>query len=125
MARLQERALARTPIPTKDVEGVYVGLRSKMATEQARDLGYLAELCESHERLRAELEGCDVLLKASETANRQALGFVKYALEFWDWGQFPNLQESVEELRSVLISCVGDTPPPKAQPTNHLQDTTT
>lgn len=115
MTRLQERALARTPIPTKDVEGVYVGLRSKMATEQARDLGYLAELCESHERLRAELEGCDVLLKASEAANRQALGFVKYALEFWDWSRFPNLEQSTQELRDTLIACVGDTTLPAEQ----------
>lgn len=111
MTKCQKNALGRDVLTAERVQRMY-----EMPVHPAAETSLaLHRLCESHERLRAELEGCDVLLKASEAANRQALGFVKYALEFWDWGRFPNLRESVVELRDVLIGCVGDTP---TQPTH-------
>ena len=102
MTSCQKNALGVTPWTAEQVESYY---------RKTKPAGNFAggKLAESHERLRAELEGCDVLLKASEAANRQALGFVKYALEFWDWSRFPNLEQSTQELRDALIGCVGDT----------------
>lgn len=101
MTSCQKNGLGRDVMTAEQVEAYYRKAKPAGAIQAAM-------VCESHERLRMELEGCDVLLKASEAANRQALGFVKYALEFWDWSRFPNLEQSTQELRDVLIGCVGD-----------------
>lgn len=103
MTSCQKNALGVTPWTAEQVEAYY--RKTKTAGNVAG-----CKLAESHERLRAELEGCDVLLKQSEEANRRALGFVKYALEFWDWSRFPNLEQSTHELRDALIGCVGGIP---------------
>ena len=56
MNQLQRRALARVALSKETVQSFYDGTRSGTA-EQC-----LAALCESHERLRAELEGAEALL---------------------------------------------------------------
>jgi hypothetical protein len=57
MTQLQSRALAREPMTAAEVERVYENLRGR---------GFVGDLCESHERLRAELEGATVLLAERE-----------------------------------------------------------
>jgi hypothetical protein len=39
-------------------------------------------------------------------ACEKAEGFVKYALEFWDWTRFPNLEESAQLLQTQLREAV-------------------
>lgn len=39
---------------------------------------------------------------ALRVAAAEALGFVRYALEFFDWARFPALESSVEKLRDDL-----------------------
>lgn len=58
MTPLQSRALARDVLPAAEVERVYENLRGR---------GFVGDLCESHERLRAELEGATVLLDRAMT----------------------------------------------------------
>lgn len=36
----------------------------------------------------------------------RAEGFVKYALEFWDWSKFPNLQQGTEDLLKRLQAAI-------------------
>jgi len=61
VTHLQRRALAITPLSAETVQSFYDGTRSGTA-EQC-----LKSLCESHERLRAELQGAEVLLKDAES----------------------------------------------------------
>lgn len=59
MTRLQRRALARLPLTADEVEALYAGMTPHPAAvllAQARDL------CESHERLRAERDGAAAML---------------------------------------------------------------
>ena len=57
MTILKQRALARLPLTEAEVEMIYSGA---ICEDPSKDL------CESHERLRAELEGLDILLAESE-----------------------------------------------------------
>lgn len=57
MDELQRRALARLPLSAEEMRFVYV-LARRSETWKA--------LCESHERLRAELEGTTALLRDAE-----------------------------------------------------------
>jgi len=60
MTPLEKRAMARTPMTYDTVESFWNGSRSGTA-EQC-----LKALCESHERLRAELEGSEILRADAE-----------------------------------------------------------
>ena len=60
MTNLEKRALARVPLSYETVESFWDGSRSGTA-EQC-----LKALCESHERLRAELEGSEILRADAE-----------------------------------------------------------
>ena len=60
MTTLEKRALARPPLSYETVESFWDGSRSGTA-EQC-----LKALCESHERLRAELEGSEILRADAE-----------------------------------------------------------
>lgn len=57
MTPLQSRALATLPLPAAEVERIF---------DQLRGQGFVAELCASHERLRAELEGVTAMLEEME-----------------------------------------------------------
>ena len=68
MIPLQIKALARDVIPAAEVEKLYA---------QLRGVGFVAELCASHERLRMELEGAAILLaEASKTVGEMEGGEV-------------------------------------------------
>lgn len=41
----------------------------------------------------------------------KAEGFVKYALEFWDWRNFPNLEESAQLLLKQLQEAIAKAEP--------------
>lgn len=60
MTKLQHAALAHLPLSRETVESFYDGSRAGTAEKCLR------ALCESHERLRAELEGLDVMLREAE-----------------------------------------------------------
>ena len=53
MTNLQQAALKTTPLPREVVETIYTGWR-----QSAR----MRALCESHERLRMELEGAEAMI---------------------------------------------------------------
>ncbi len=55
MTRLTRNALLRLPLSVETVESFYDGTRSGTAEECLR------ALCESHERLRAELDGTELM----------------------------------------------------------------
>ena len=61
MTKLQELALATLPLPVEFVEEIYSGGNLVSGIR-------LQHLCESHERLRAELEGAEMLLAEKEVA---------------------------------------------------------
>ncbi len=63
MPDLQQRALAITPLSVRVVQNIYSGAYSSAPQ-------CLIALCESHERLRAELQGAEILL--NENAKRIA-----------------------------------------------------
>jgi hypothetical protein len=72
MTPLQSRALGRLPLSEATVESFYDGTRSGTA-EQC-----LKALCESHERLRAELEGAEVLyLDVTKDLNAAQADFLR------------------------------------------------
>jgi hypothetical protein len=79
MTRLQELALATLPISEKDVEAFYNG--QKPWNDRT-----FKSLCESHERLRAELQGCEALIQD----DRQ--------------GQLNILEDEVDEALSMINS---------------------
>lgn len=79
------------PLSRACVESFYDGSHS--GTERQ----CLRALCESHERLRGEIASLAAV-------SRDALAFLKHALEFWDWRYFPLSQESAEELRDKLAA---------------------
>lgn len=63
--------------------------------------GHPFAVCRSPEdavRVAAMLNAHSDLLAACEKAEE----FVKYSLEFWDWRNFPNLEESAQLLATQL-----------------------
>ncbi len=67
MTRLTRNALARLPLTKEAVESFYDGTRSGTAEE------CLHALCESHERLRAELQGAEAVWTDLEAKLAKAL----------------------------------------------------
>ena len=57
MSKLSQRCLGYVPLTVETVESFYDGTRSASAER------CLLALCESHERLRAELQGAEILLE--------------------------------------------------------------
>ena len=55
MTDLQRRALARTPLTDVEIAAIY-----------DRHTGVTRIVCESHERLRAELQGAEVMIRDGE-----------------------------------------------------------
>lgn len=112
MTKLNRNALGRTALTVGDIAAIYADTIAPDVTAECWETARVARrLCESHERLRAELQGCEVLLTEAEAACRDALGFVQHALEYWDWRRFPYTQERAEELRAALVKVVGETQP--------------
>jgi hypothetical protein len=70
MTDLQRQALATVPLSAATVESFYDGSHS--GTEKQ----CLRALCKSHERLRAELEGAELLLKEDEERRKSALALI-------------------------------------------------
>lgn len=69
MTNLQRNALARLPLTEAEVEACYhLKMHPAVHTFAA-----VRNLCESHERLRAELEGATLLLEDAECAMADAL----------------------------------------------------
>lgn len=62
MTRLRRRALARLPLTETQVIAIYDTATAGAAVGN----GNVTALCESHERLRAELQGAEVLIKDAE-----------------------------------------------------------
>lgn len=67
------------------------------------DSPHKAEGCRVGGRLDELIGGRDAL----RVAAAEALGFVRYALEFFDWARFPALESSIEKLRDDLARVVG------------------
>lgn len=61
-SNLKHMALGRVAMTEKTVEDIYTGRSSGSERQQLR------ALCESHERLRAELQGAEILLEQSQKA---------------------------------------------------------
>jgi len=59
------------------------------------------EIRRQNARDRVKRAAPDLLAACSD-----ALAFVKYALEFWDWSRFPNSQKSAEQLRDKLAAAL-------------------
>lgn len=110
MSKLQQRALGRVALSKETVESFYDGSRSGTA-EQC-----LKALCESHERLRAELEGADLLLDEVDPEILRLQERIRLALALTDTGS-PEFMEAfnprpdkyisgwriVEKIREVLL----------------------
>lgn len=67
MTELHRKALARLALSEQAVQSLYDGTYSDAAGRRLRDL------CESHERLRAELKGAELLLAENERPCRSAV----------------------------------------------------
>lgn len=61
MTDLQRRALARLPLSAANVELLFDAARHPLDGERTPELKIICDLCESHERLRMELEGSTAL----------------------------------------------------------------
>lgn len=66
--------LGRTPLPFDWVEGVYVTAKAHPAADNVE---IIKKLCLSHERLRAELEGMDVMLRDTEGELKRTQGYLE------------------------------------------------
>lgn len=64
MTQLQRRALARTGLDAADVHRIYADHIPTVDGQQLYQL--ICDLCESHERLRSELQGAEQLLAEAE-----------------------------------------------------------
>ena len=60
MSNLQTRCLGYLPLPKEQVESIWSGNTS---FDRQESMSAIAQLCLSHERLRAELEGLEIVLK--------------------------------------------------------------
>ena len=65
MTRLQANALARLPLAVEQVEKIYA-----LVSREHTHLNFLRALCESHERLRAELKGTGSQARGETTGGR-------------------------------------------------------
>lgn len=74
MTDLQRRALARLPLSASNVELLFDAARRPLDGKRTPELKIICDLCESHERLRMELEGSAVLHDESAKALHQAAG---------------------------------------------------
>lgn len=74
MTKLQSRALARTPLAEEYVHRLYDEYAPTSAMgERLLIFKVIRDLCESHERLRAELQGAEEMLKEDQRCS--ACGF--------------------------------------------------
>jgi hypothetical protein len=80
MTKLEKNALGRVPLEREPVELIYRG-----ATDE-KDIGILRRLCESHERLRMELDGLRVLTNQGVDAIGPPSVYAKAARVPWGWG---------------------------------------
>lgn len=64
MDELTRRALARVPMTESAIRDIYGDTNGHFYTESAGEV--VRALCESHERLRYELEGAEKLLREAE-----------------------------------------------------------
>ncbi len=64
---LRKECLRHVPLTFETVEDIYKGRRDYSESELA---GVIRALCRSHERLRAELEGAEQLLRELDTRTR-------------------------------------------------------
>jgi hypothetical protein len=118
MDELKRRALARLPMTAGDVRIMYAVGTPPMKS-----------LCESHERLRAELEGTTALLRDAEAEVRRvrelierdrtglaaALAEVRRTCRGWgwlsspdEWGFHEHGQHTVATLRDEIGDCLGE-----------------
>lgn len=78
MDMLRRRALARLALTEEEVRRLYTA-----GGERPKLLGDVATLCESHERLRAELQGAEVLLEDQRRAYAELMAACEEMMEFW------------------------------------------
>lgn len=95
MDMLRRRALARLALTEEEVRRLYTA-----GGERPKLLGDVATLCESHERLRAELQGAEVLL---EDLRREVFAVVKIMDELSaTWGDEGVFRRCRDRLRNLL-----------------------
>lgn len=69
MTELERRALARLPMTPEEVGRIYAEYKpTSEAGWRLLIFRVVRDLCESHERLRAELEGAEQLLREANDA---------------------------------------------------------
>ena len=74
MTRLQRNALACLPLPAEEVEAMYEEAWTDVAPLFIPVARICRALCVSHERLRVELIGCEVLLTEAGYLGRRWSG---------------------------------------------------
>jgi hypothetical protein len=126
MKTLQKNALGRLPLSVQEVDSLYElyragGLGSSPSASNVR------RLCESHERLRMELEGSAVLHDDSQKALRQAAcditrlcdGLLRIFARCGDWSA-DDVRANVADLLRMSVKDAQDQiqgTPPAEQPT--------
>lgn len=100
MTKLQERSLGRVPLAIDDVEKYYLGQK------QGNLHGHIATLCESHERLRTELQGAEILINDTEQEIASVLLLMDGLAEQWgDEGVFRRCRDRLRKLASGVKRC--------------------
>lgn len=95
MNQLTSRALATVPLTAETVQSFYDGTRSGTA-EQC-----LKALCESHERLRAELEGSEIMRSDDANEIASVLLLMDNLAQVWgDEGVFRRCRDRLRKLAS-------------------------
>jgi hypothetical protein len=103
MTALQRKALARTPMPAEQVERIYAAHLPAVSQGLCR---LICDLCESHERLRAELQGAEVLLEDAEriqTERDKLQRFKDYVHQRLDLADVPADPESPHRVEGCRI----------------------
>lgn len=91
-SELRHRALSRLALPEEQVESAY---RNALGCDRSK-----RDLCESHERLRAELQGAEILL---EDLRREVFAVVKIMDELSAvWGDEGIFRRCRQRLWSLL-----------------------
>lgn len=88
MTPLTRAALARLPLPASAVEDIY---RNPNAS--------IRSLCESHERLRAELQGAEAMLESDRAEVGAVLRMLDELAQMWgDEGVFRTCRDRLRKL---------------------------
>ena len=100
MTELQRRALARVALSEAEIETAYQEYKpTDSGKHRLRFQHIIRALCESHERLRAELQGAETLLEEERAEVRSVLDLMDNLASVWgDEGVFRRCRDRLRKL---------------------------